>query len=75
MAKTSQPAPIVPTQWQSVEAEDAKLPVATIMLAWCGTWLSSPQNFPTQQIADTYKADNGVVAILVIPDPRTCLKK
>lgn len=66
---------VMPTQWQSVEDEGAKLPIATILLAWCGTWLSSPQNFATQEIADAYKRDNGVMAILIIPDPRTCLKK
>lgn len=61
------------TKWQSVEGEE-QLPIKTILLAWCGTWLSSPQNFKTQEQADSYKRDNGVVAIMTIPDPRTCLK-
>lgn len=75
MSKAEKPAaPIVPTQWQSVEDEDAKIPVATIVLAFCGSWVSSPRTFPTQEAADTYKRDNCVVAIMVIPDPRTCLK-
>ena len=73
------PCALVPivatTQWQPCQDEAVKLPVDAIILAWCGTWLSSPKRFATQIEADLFKNDNGVEAFLIVPDARPCLKK
>lgn len=67
--------PSIYTKWESVEKSDAKLPTTGILLCWNKVWLSPPVSFRTQFLADKYKDENGVVAYLLVIDPKPCLKK
>lgn len=64
------PDPAIYTKW--VKADEG-LPVNTIMLYYCGNWLSSPQVLKNRIAADKYRTENGVTLYLVIPNAKLCL--
>lgn len=49
---------------------ECKVPLKTLVLMFNGTWLSSPQNFHSQEQLDAYINTNGTEKFLIIPDAR-----